>query len=130
MSVGGWTSGEHGPRLLVGVDDHPATLRAVGWAAREATMHSADLGLVQVHPPGGTGPGPHSPKGSASQRILRTGGDPRLLVLASSGRGALGTALPGSTCRAVFSGARCPVAVLPSALASSPDPELAAHPAR
>lgn len=54
------------PRLLVGVDDHPATLRAVGWAAREAAFRGADLSLVQVHPPSGSEAGPHSPTGRAS----------------------------------------------------------------
>jgi nucleotide-binding universal stress UspA family protein len=66
VSAGAAESGPHTPRLLVGVDDHPATLRAVGWAAREAALRGADLALVQVHPPGGTGPGPHPPSGRAS----------------------------------------------------------------
>lgn len=283
---------EHTMRLLAGVDDHPATLRAVGWAAREATLRGTELDLVQVHPPGGTQPGAHQPRGRASALLdqarqaahavaadlvvrvsvvegtvgpalveaaagaallvtgsriptrgfapgvgrtvahllghatcpvvvvpqnwtprsvhagevllgidgshqsmaaaafaaetadrwgveltavtvgprgdeqdgleLRRGlaealaglaegfpdlrihdvvrsGSPsteivraagshtRLLVLASSGRGALGTALLGSTCRAVVTGARCPVAVLPAAITGTPEADVAAR---
>lgn len=64
MSAGGAPA--QPPRLLVGVDDHPATLGAVGWAAREATLRGAELDLVQVHPPGGAEAGAHPPRGRAS----------------------------------------------------------------
>lgn len=62
------TEGSRGdtPRLVAGVDDHPATLRAVGWAAREAALRGADLDLVQVHAKGGSDAGPHAPRGRAS----------------------------------------------------------------
>jgi nucleotide-binding universal stress UspA family protein len=66
VTAGGARAGQNTPRLLVGVDDNPATLRAVGWAAREAVVRGAELDLVQVHPPGGAGPGPHPPTGRAS----------------------------------------------------------------
>jgi nucleotide-binding universal stress UspA family protein len=50
----------------VGIDDHPATLRAVGWAAREAMLRGGELDLVQVHPAGGAESGRHAPRGRAS----------------------------------------------------------------
>lgn len=91
-------SGDHTPRLLVGVDDNPATMRAVGWAAREATLRGAELDLVQVHPPGGSGPGPHAPSGRASALLDRARkaahtGAANLVVRVSVVEGGVGPAL-------------------------------------
>lgn len=36
--------------VLVGVDDHPATLRAVRWVAREVAHRHLPLDLIQVLP--------------------------------------------------------------------------------
>jgi nucleotide-binding universal stress UspA family protein len=147
-----WTSRTtHVGDVVVGIDGSPPSVAAARFAADTAErwgvaltavivghrveeddevalrrgLAEAVAGLAQDHPDLDIRDLVRS--GSASQQILRTGSGARLLVLASGGRGALGTVLLGSTCRAVIGGARCPVAVLPSALASSPDPEIAAY---
>jgi nucleotide-binding universal stress UspA family protein len=98
VSTDGVGSPSTTPSLLVGVDDHPATLRAVGWAAREATLRGADLELVQVHPSGGIDPRPHPPRGRASgllEKARRTAHEvaANLVVRLSVVEGAVGPAL-------------------------------------
>ncbi|NMO88224.1 universal stress protein [Actinomycetospora sp. TBRC 11914] len=108
-------SRERRSRLLVGVDDHPATLRAVGWAAREAVLRGAELDLVQVHPPGGSDPDPHAPSGRASgllDHARRAAHDvaANLVVRLSVVEGAVGPALAEAAADALLlvTGSRIP----------------------
>ncbi|MFI1461896.1 universal stress protein [Nocardia carnea] len=62
------------PRILVGADGSPTSLRAVAWAAIEAGLHQCELHiLTAVGVPSGFGPG--AVLGDAERRAMRRDGE-------------------------------------------------------
>jgi nucleotide-binding universal stress UspA family protein len=70
------TAGASGAgRVVVGVDGSPASMAAIGWAAREARAHGLPLHVVHVRDPEGLPLAHYAPMTGDSQASAGTGDD-------------------------------------------------------
>lgn len=117
--------------LVVGVDGSEPNLEAVGWAAREAALHTMPLHLVHAAAPGQDASGPVTaaseraaevapglrlssdvPRDDAVSALVGEGRRGLVLVVGARGRGELPGLLLGSVGLAVAARVDCPVVVV------------------
>jgi nucleotide-binding universal stress UspA family protein len=131
-------AGEAGTRVVVGYDGSPASAVALDFGLDYAQRHELTVRVVTAQPlytdrdriaqsylesevhsrAGGKDAELVHVEGHPADQLLRLSADAELIVVGSRGRGGFAGMLLGSVSQAVLQHARCPVAVIPPAVAA------------